>query len=132
VAVQTGPHDAQDGAGKQDGAGHIAADEGGGHDGEGGRGGAGQGGEEGDEGAGEDAEHEGGEGRASRRGHGPGCRSYVASSDSPVPPAMLLVYVVCHGPFCHCREPLPCIVTPVPEACVEYGSNEEVGRLGRF
>ena len=50
VAVQTRPHDAQDGAGKQDGAGHIAADEGGGHDGEGGRGGAGQRGEEAGEG----------------------------------------------------------------------------------
>jgi len=51
VAVQTGPHDAQDGAGEQDGEGHIGADEGGreerGHDREGGRGGMGQWGEEG-------------------------------------------------------------------------------------
>ncbi len=49
VAVQTRPHDTQDGDEEQDGAGHIAADEGdgedGGHDGKGGRGGIGQRGE---------------------------------------------------------------------------------------
>ncbi len=41
MAVQTGPHDAQDGEDEQDGNGHIHADEGGGeergHDVEGGR-----------------------------------------------------------------------------------------------
>jgi len=65
VAAWTRPYDAQDGAGKQDGAGHIAADEGdgedGGHDVEGGRGGMDQWGEEADEGTGESREHEGGE-----------------------------------------------------------------------
>jgi len=65
VAVQTGPHDAQDGDDEQGGEGHIRADEGGGeergHDVEGGRGGLGQRGEEGGDRAGEGAEHEGGE-----------------------------------------------------------------------
>ncbi len=60
VAVQTGPHDAQDGAGEQDSEGHVGADEGGGqdggHDGEGRRGGVGQRGEEADEGASEGRE----------------------------------------------------------------------------
>ncbi len=49
MAVQTGPHDAQDGDDEQDGEGHVGADEGGeerGHDVEGGRGGLGQRGEE--------------------------------------------------------------------------------------
>ena len=65
MAVQTGPHDAQDGDGEQDGEGHIGADEGGGegrgHDVEGRRGGMSQRGEEGGDGAGERREHEGGE-----------------------------------------------------------------------
>ena len=63
VAVQTGPHDAQDGDGEQDGEGHIGADEGGGeergHDMEGERGGMGQRGEKAGDGAGEGAEDEG-------------------------------------------------------------------------
>jgi len=58
VAVWTRPHDAQDGAGEQDGEGHIGTDEGGGegrrHDVEGRRGCMGQRGEEGDEGTGVD------------------------------------------------------------------------------
>ncbi len=45
MAVQTGPHDAQDGDDEQDGEGHIGADEDGrqdgGQDGEGGGGGMG-------------------------------------------------------------------------------------------
>ncbi len=49
AAVETRPHDTQDGAGEQDGEDRIAADEGGGedggHDGKGGRGGIGQRGE---------------------------------------------------------------------------------------
>ena len=53
MAVQTRPHDVQDGAGAQDGAGHIGTDEGGGEDGgrdvEDGRGVMGQRGEEGGE-----------------------------------------------------------------------------------
>jgi len=65
VAVQTRPHDAQDGAGEQDGEGRVRADEGGGehgrHDMEGRRGGMGQRGEEGGDGTGEGAEDEGGE-----------------------------------------------------------------------
>jgi len=63
VAVQTRPHDAQDGDGEQDGEGHIGADESGGedggHDGKGGRGSLSQRGEEDDTGAGEGREHEG-------------------------------------------------------------------------
>jgi len=47
MAVQTGPHDAQNGDDEQDGEGHVRTDEGGG--------------EEGGEGAGEGAEDEGGE-----------------------------------------------------------------------
>ncbi len=65
MAVQTRPHDVQDGAGAQDGAGHIGTDEGGGEDGgrdvEDGRGVMGQRGEEGGDGAGESRAHEGGE-----------------------------------------------------------------------
>ena len=57
MAVQTGPHDAQDGEGR------VRADEGGGeergHDMEGERGGMDERGEEGGDGAGEGAEHEG-------------------------------------------------------------------------
>jgi len=53
VAVQTRPHDAQDGGDEQDGEGHIGADEGGGedrgHDVEAGRGSLGQRGEEADD-----------------------------------------------------------------------------------
>jgi len=60
VAVETRPHDTQDGAGEQDSEGHVGADEGGGqdggHDGEGRRGGVGQRGEEADEGASEGRE----------------------------------------------------------------------------
>ncbi len=33
AAVETRPHDTQDGAGEQDSEGHVRADEGGGHDG---------------------------------------------------------------------------------------------------
>ncbi len=65
MAVQTGPHDAQDGNGEQDGEGHIHADEGGGEDGghdvEGRRGGMGQRSEKVGDGAGEGTEHEGAE-----------------------------------------------------------------------
>jgi len=74
VAVQTRPHDAQDGAGKQDGAGHIAADEGDGEDrgqnGKGRRGGMGQRSEEGGDGAGESREHERGEAECPDAGAG--------------------------------------------------------------
>jgi len=60
MAVETGPHDAQDGDEEQDGEGHVRADEGGGEDGghdvKGGRGGMGQRGEEADEGTGESRE----------------------------------------------------------------------------
>ena len=63
MAVQTGPHDAQDGDDEQDGDGHIRADEGGGEDGghdmNGGRGGMGQRSEKAGDGAGEGAEDEG-------------------------------------------------------------------------
>ncbi len=59
MAVQTRPHDAQDGGDEQDGAGHVGADEDGGedrsHDVEGRRGGVG---ERGDEGVGEGATHD--------------------------------------------------------------------------
>jgi len=69
VAVETRPHDTQDGDNEQDSEGHVRADEGGGEDGgedgghdvEGGRGGMDQRGEEGGDGAGEGGEHEGGE-----------------------------------------------------------------------
>jgi len=65
VAVQTRPHDAQDGAGEQDGEGRVRADEGGGehgrHDMEGRRGGMGQRGEQDGDGTGEGAEDEGAE-----------------------------------------------------------------------
>jgi len=82
VAVQTGPHDAQDGDDEQGGEGYIAADEGGGEDGghdvEGGRGGMDQRGEEGGDGAGEGGEHEGGE--AERPDAGTGGLSQVLLS----------------------------------------------------
>jgi len=65
VASETGPYDAQDGAGEQDGEGHVRADEGRGEDRghgvKGWGGGMGQRGEEGDERSGESREHEGGE-----------------------------------------------------------------------
>ena len=65
MAVQTGPHDVQDGDDEQDSAGHVGADENGGEDGghdvEGRRGVMDERGEEGGDGAGEGAEHEGGE-----------------------------------------------------------------------
>ena len=65
MAVQTGPHDAQDDDDEQDGAGHGRADEGRGEDRghgvKGWGGGMGQRGEEGDERSGESREHEGGE-----------------------------------------------------------------------
>ena len=65
MAIETGPHDAQDGDDEQHGEDHIAADEGGGedrgHDSQGRGGGMGQRGEEGDERSGESREHEGGE-----------------------------------------------------------------------
>jgi len=82
AAVETRPHDTQDGAGEQDSEGHVRADEGGGHDGEDRRGGVGQRGEEGDEGSGESRAHEGGE--AERPDAGAGLRVGHAS-----PPALL-------------------------------------------
>ena len=76
MAVQTRPHDAQDGAGEQDGEGRVRADEGGGegrrHDGEGRRGCMGQRSEEGDERSGESREHEGAEAERPDAGAGLG------------------------------------------------------------
>jgi len=100
VAVQTGPHDVQDGAGEQDGEGYIGADEGGGEDrdqdSEGGRGGVGQRGEEGDEGA--------GEGRGRGRGR-----------DSLPPP----------DTFCH-----PVLVAPLSVPRLAGAQKAGGGRLG--
>jgi len=74
VASETGPYDAQDGAGEQDGAGHVRADEGRGEDRghgvKGWGGGMGQRGEEGDERSGESREHEGGEAECPDAGTG--------------------------------------------------------------
>jgi hypothetical protein len=71
VAVQAGPHDAQDSDDEQDGKGRVRADEDGGEDGghdvEGRRGGVGQRGEESGDGAGEGAEDEGGAAEHRRR-----------------------------------------------------------------
>ena len=62
MAVQTRPHDAQDGGDEQDGEGHVRADEDGGEDGghdvEGRRGGMGQRSEKVGDGAGEGTEDE--------------------------------------------------------------------------
>jgi hypothetical protein len=107
VAVQTRPHDAPDGAGEQDGEGHIGTDEGGGEgrrqDGKGRRGGMGQRSEEDGEGAGESREHEGVQAERPDAGRERGYRSCVTSGGSPVSQTMPLVNVVCYGSFFHCR-----------------------------
>jgi len=127
MAVQTGPHDVQDGDDEQDGEGHIGTDEGGGegrsHDVEGRRGGMGQRSEEDGEGAGESREHEGVQAERPDAGRERGYRSCVTSGGSPVSQTMPLVNVVWHAPsVTHCRSYLPCVVTFAPKECIASAS----------
>ncbi len=102
MASETGPYDAQDGAGEQDGEGHVRADEGRGEDRghgvKGWGGGMGQRGEEGDERSGESREHEGGE--AERLDAGAGL-----SVGQAAPPAARLFPS-------RCRASLSCAMAP--------------------